>query len=102
MDAIDRIRDFAQTPASTAPTFQPRQRRPQVPSAPAEDEPSVHEMCRLVRPYGFVVRVDATARIARRPALKLLRFTNRSRPAGTFAHFADLMAWLMRQAPGDA
>ena len=68
-------------------------------ATPRRDEPSDEEMCRLVRPYGFVVRIDATALIEDRPFLKLYRFADRCHPAGTFAGFSELMQWLTEQTP---
>jgi hypothetical protein len=116
MDAIDRIRDFALAPAdrdrslaqgvpSLATSFHRSRKHPgrkrlrRVAATPRRDEPSEEEMCRLVRPYGFVVRIDATALIEDRPFLKLYRFADRCHPAGTFAGFSELMQWLTEQTP---
>ena len=55
-------------------------------------------MGRIVRPYGFVIRIDADALREKRPALKLLRFNDRSNPVGVFESFAALMQWLAASA----
>ena len=112
MDAIERIRDFAtggaglRVPvrhgvATSARSFDASRRAKKaapggktgVPLA-GESDPSVEEMCRVVRAHGFVVRLDPAARQKGKPALKLFRFADRCHPAGIFDSFADLMGTL--------
>ena len=112
MNAIDRIRDFAigggVTPASPVSQGIPTlarsfggSRTARLPSRRANTtqlydsgEPSEQDMGRVVRPYGFIVRIDADAARRQRPALKLLRLSDRSQPVGVSETFASLMAWL--------
>jgi hypothetical protein len=117
LNAIGRIRDFALTGAETqslaarrgvatrATSFDSsrsptkgRRLRPIAATKPSRDDPGEQEMCRIVRPYGFVVRIDATALQANKASVKLFRFADRRYPAGTFIGFAELMKWLTRQA----
>ena len=59
-----------------------------------DSDPSVEQMCRVVRAHGFVVRLDPTARQQGKPPLKLFRFDDRCCPAGIFESFADMMGAL--------
>jgi hypothetical protein len=112
VNAIGRIRDFAlagtdgpprslgQGVATLATSFDssraPRlKRRP--PAREAQNalaDPSEQEMCRLVRPHGFVVRIDYQAGQPNERTLKLFRFADRRVPAATFTNFTDLVEWL--------
>ena len=122
-DPIERIREFALTPAgkqsvtvrqgipSAAAAFDASRKssaklsRGRVTSTGTgtgtgfDAEPSVLEMCRLVRPYGFVVRIDGDARSQSRPRLKLLRLDDRSKPVRTFESFSEAMQWLVQRPP---
>jgi hypothetical protein len=117
MDAIDRICDFA-TGTGSAPSGRVRQgiatlahsfdrartaatrvRQPNTAASnSASRELSELDMGGIVRPYGFVVRIDADAVRDKKPALKLLRFNDRSNPVGIFESFAALMEWLAARA----
>ena len=99
MDAIARIRDFALKPAGGGGSEPVRYGvASSAPSFDSPGRPNEQEMCRVVRPYRFVVRVDADALREGKAAIKLFRFDNRSCPVGTFASFRDLMDWLTQES----
>jgi len=119
MDAIDRICDFATGTGRASPdpvgpgiatlarSFErsraatTRVRQASVATAHSgSGELSEQDMGGIVRPYGFVVRIDADAMRNKKPALKLLRFGDRSHPVGVFESFAALMTWLQARSAG--